>query len=457
MNWLLYFFWLIIFLAGVIVTYILPEASLSLFGRFAILGIWGASLGCILGILASRSAARKHSTQMDFEAALTPVKPPETQLIPIVNGVQAPAKTETAENPVLPSVATEPSFSKEVHSATPKNTTNSQILFPLNTWHLFCRGILKNRPFHEIIGKLGRCLPEMFPNASGILYMYSDNQSELHQVLSFGKHSVGEPIIAPVECASFSRAEIVVADYSSPSLSGGCTHLHHRPVGYSFCAPIEGLEEHFGILTLQVDALPAGETPDSWKAKISIVSATFGLFVANQNLHLRFQTHSIRDTLTGLFNRRYMEESLQREVAAATRHRTPIGMIMIHPDAIEALRETRGPHAVEQMLWELAQRLPRYIRYEDIPCRYHNETLCVILPGADLDITEERAEKIRHEIENLQVTYGNTILETTLSIGVAMLPQHANNSSELIELAEQALAQATAKGRNRVCTAQVSI
>ncbi len=457
MNWLLYFFWLIIFLAGVVITYILPEASLSPFGRFAVLGIWGATLGCVLGVLASRSASRMHAAQMDFETALTQRKLPETELIPVVKG--APTTTNTQPNPcnASPSVEAEPAPQKEPISTTPPKTGNSQILFPLNTWHHFCHGILKNRPFHEIISNLGQCLPEMFPNASGILYMYSDNQSELHQVLSFGPYSVGEPVITPAECASFNRAEIVVADYSSPSLSGGCTHLHHRPIGFSFCAPIEGLEEHFGILTLQADKLPPCETPDSWKAKISIVSATFGLFVANQNLHLRFQTHSIRDTLTGLFNRRYMEESLQREVAAASRHRTPIGMIMIYPDAINTLRETRGPHAVEQMLWELAQRLPRYIRYEDIPCRYHNETLCVILPGADLDITQERAEKIRHEIENLQVTYGNNVLETTLSIGVAMLPQHARNSNELIDLAEQALAQAQAQGRNRVCTAQVSI
>lgn len=447
MNWLIYFFWLIVFLAGVTTAYLLPEAMLTQFARFALLGAWGAVLGWVLGILAARRAIRERTAQVDFDDAIRTRAKPETELIPVVNGVQASQKHE-----VLPKETEPPKAPLAPHEA-----CVPQLNFPLDTWHLFCRGILKNRPFHEIISKLGQCLPEMFPNASGILYMYSENQSELHQVLSFGKHSVGEPVITPAECASFNRAEIVVADYSSPSLSGGCTHLHHRPVGFSFCAPIEGLEEHFGILTLQADALPAGETPDSWKAKISIVSATFGLFVANQNLHLRFQTHSIRDALTGLFNRRYMEESLQREVAAAARHRTPIGMIMIHPDAINALRETRGPHAVEQMLWELAQRLPRYIRYEDIPCRYHNETLCVILPGADLDITQERAEKIRHEIENLQVTYGNTVLETTLSIGVAMLPQHAHNSGELIELAEQALAQATAKGRNRVCTAQVSI
>ena len=105
------------------------------------------------------------------------------------------------------------------------------------------------------------------------------------------------------------------------------------------------------------------------------------------------------------------------------------------------------------MLWELSQRLPRYIRYEDIPCRYDNDTLCVILPGADFEITRERAEKIRHEIENLQIAYGNAILETTLSLGVAMLPQNAKNERDLIEQASQALLDAEAEGKNRVHTA----
>ena len=120
-------------------------------------------------------------------------------------------------------------------------------------------------------------------------------------------------------------------------------------------------------------------------------------------------THSIRDSLTGLFNRRYMEESLRREVSAANRHGTPIGIVMIYPDQVAEIQKEKGNHAVEQMLWELGQRLPNFIRTEDIPCRYDGEVLCVILPGADKKITLDRAERIRREISQLQVAYGDGI------------------------------------------------
>lgn len=129
---------------------------------------------------------------------------------------------------------------------------------------------------------------------------------------------------------------------------------------------------------------------------------------------------------------------------------------MLHPDNLEELKNQHGTHASEQMLWELAQRLPRYIRTEDIPCRFAENTLCVLLPGADRIRTEQRAEKIRHEIENLQVAYGKLVLQTTLSLGVATFPENARTSAELASAAEQAMLQAESLGENRVCTAQTN-
>lgn len=184
-----------------------------------------------------------------------------------------------------------------------------------------------------------------------------------------------------------------------------------------------------------------------------MVTATLGLYVSNQNLNLKFEEHSIRDTLTGVFNRRYMEESLFREVAAANRHHSPIGVIMVYPDKIKEVQESRGRHAVEQLLWELGQRIPRYIRTEDIPCRYEGEIFCIILPGADLFITQDRAEKIRREIEGLEIAYGNILLSTTLSIGVATMPQNANTAQGLITDSLTALHVAIKEGKNRVSVA----
>ena len=199
--------------------------------------------------------------------------------------------------------------------------------------------------------------------------------------------------------------------------------------------------------------MPDNETLDDWHAKVSAVATTFGLYVANQNLNARYMQHSIRDNLTGLFNRRYMEESLAREVSAATRHRTPIGLIMLYPDSVSEIQEKRGRHAVEQLLWELGQRLPGYVRNEDIPCRYEGDVFCVILPGADLKITRNRAERIRSEISQLQIAYGDGILATTLSMGVAVMPAHAGDSKGLLMAAGESMQMAIQSGANRVIIA----
>jgi diguanylate cyclase (GGDEF)-like protein len=283
--------------------------------------------------------------------------------------------------------------------------------------------------------------------------MYAGTQTDLHKVLAFGDYAISDDVIRPAECASFDAGDIVITDYSNPNLTGGCTHLHHHPQGISFCAPIEGIEEHFGIFSLQTDALPDNESMDDWYAKVSIVATSFGLYIANQNLNMRYKQHSIRDNLTGLFNRRYMEESLAREVSSATRHNSPIGLIMMYPDAVVEIEKKRGRHAVEQLLWELGQRLPGYIRSEDIPCRYEGDIFCIILPCANLKITRQRAEKIRNEISQLQIAYGDGILATTLSMGVAVMPVHAGDAGGLLYTAAASMRLAVQSGANRVIIA----
>lgn len=429
MIWKFYILWLISFLAGVVFVCVLPGDSPSPSFRYLFLGLWGTILGALFNAFAN-----KKSTDSETDFVSEPSrKLPETEFIPVVSET---AKTSVPEVPAEPKILA------------PE--------FPDEDWIDFSHELLRNRPFPEVIRKLNELLPKIFKGASGVLYMYSNNQSELHQIFAFGENTISDPVIVPAECASFDSAKIVVADYSDPQHVNGCTHLHHRPQGYSFCAPIEGLEEHFGILSIQVDALPEGETAETWKTKISMVATTFGLFVANQNLQVRFKTQSLRDQLTGLVNKRYMEEALMRAISEARRHGTPIGMIMLRPDSLGDLKNQHGTHASEQMLWELAQRLPRYIRTEDIPCRFAENTLCVLLPGADRIRTEQRAEKIRHEIENLQVAYGKLVLQTTLSLGVATYPENAKTTAELVSAAEQAMHQAEALGANRVCSAQTA-
>lgn len=472
-----YVIWLLAFVAGVVFSFFIPEATLSAGLKFLFVGAWGAVLGLVYHVLCKRTLDAK---ELEFTQSLNEMnrkleEMPKPEFEPIVPSVAeeseiAPAATESVipetERVGFPMGAISASEALDQMAAVESQMAEAESpvhaielakpVFPLEDWESFCKDILRNRPFAEVVESLKATLPKLFPNGAGVLYMYGDAQSELQKIFEFGEYPVGGDVLAPADCASFNLGEIVVTDFTSEGASAEtkCTHLHMHPQGIHICAPIEGLEEHFGILTIQTDALPEGEDLAFWKGKVSIVAATFGLYVANQNLNVRFRQHSIRDNLTGLFNKRYMEETLYREIFAANRHKTPIGIIMLYPDMINAIREEKGKHGVEQLLWELGQRLPSYIRNEDIPCRYEGDVFCVILPGADYKITRERAEKICNEILQLQIAYGDGVLATTLSLGVSVLPVHAGDVQTLVATASAAMQMAAENGGNQVVMAE---
>lgn len=443
-----YIVWFIAFVLGVAVSYFVPEETISLGGKFVFMGAWGAVLGFVLHTICKK---RIEQVEEEFNENLLSLK--QTNMNVAV-GIGVDESVESAPEPPVEEKMELPKGAISAKDAL--EHLEEQVLsvgIPLEPWKNFSRAVLKNRPFVEVVKLFEELLPQMFPNASGVLYMYAGTQTDLHKIIAFGSKVISDDVIHPGECASFDAGDIVVTDYSSPELTGGCTHLHHHPQGISFCAPIEGYEEHFGILSLQTDVLPDQESLDDWHTKVSVAATVLGLYIANQSLHVRFEQHSIRDTLTGLFNRRYMEESLNREVSAAVRHKSPIGLIMIYPDAVGEIMANQGQHAVEQLLWELGQRIPGYIRNEDIPCRYEGEVFCVILPGADLKITRQRAEKIRNEIAQLQIAYGDGILSTTLSMGVSVMPAHASDASGLLGAAQASMQYAIQAGANRVILA----
>lgn len=317
-------------------------------------------------------------------------------------------------------------------------------------WEEYFAVVLRDRPFRETAEKLAELFPRLFPHCSGALYLHNSGNQTLQMILAFGERVVGPNNFNPNECESFFHADIQVREEGIPGGHPFCSHIRHADTGLSLCAPIEGLGEHLGVLCLQH---PAGALDEffllPFKRRLRLVTSTLGLALANLNLQAKFQLHSIRDPLTGMFNRRYLEESLQREVAAAERRRVSIGMILIYPDSVRSYRTDHESHAADQLLWELGQRLPRYIRTEDIPCRYDGDVLCVLLPGADPGIVQERAERIRQEVEGLEVRFNDLLLHTTLSLGVATLPRCGNTSRALSVACEKALYQAQTSGGNK--------
>ena len=163
---------------------------------------------------------------------------------------------------------------------------------------------------------------------------------------------------------------------------------------------------------------------------------------------------SLRDPLTGLFNRRYMEESLDREIARAERAGHELGVIMIDIDHFKLVNDTLGHDAGDAVLQQLAAFLQTHIRAGDIACRYGGEEFLLILPDAPLDATRDRAEALRAEATRVELRFGGrSLTPPTFSLGVAVFPQHGMSRQALVRAADAALYRAKNSGRDRTVSA----
>jgi diguanylate cyclase (GGDEF)-like protein len=159
--------------------------------------------------------------------------------------------------------------------------------------------------------------------------------------------------------------------------------------------------------------------------------------------------------LTGLYNRRYLTEMLEREIRRAVRAAQSLGVLILDLDHFKKFNDTYGHEAGDTVLRETASFLGKSIRVEDIACRFGGEEFVIILPTADLNSARVRAEKIRSKIRELAVLHqGQSLGMITVSIGVAALPEHGTDPKALLEAADAALYRAKREGRDRVAVAE---
>lgn len=169
-----------------------------------------------------------------------------------------------------------------------------------------------------------------------------------------------------------------------------------------------------------------------------------------RQLQEKLRDQAIRDGLTGLYNRRYLDETLERELSRAQREGYPIALAMIDIDFFKKLNDTYGHQAGDEMLKELGALLKKGARTADVPCRYGGEEFMLVLPNMPLSVAIERAEEWRSSFKALRVNFGQFQLQTTISIGLAAFPGHGKNRDDLIEAADHALYAAKHGGRDRV-------
>jgi diguanylate cyclase (GGDEF)-like protein len=179
----------------------------------------------------------------------------------------------------------------------------------------------------------------------------------------------------------------------------------------------------------------------------------YTLSLTNLRLREKLRLESIHDSLTGLYNRRYMEAALEQEAARIKRHKTLLGIIMIDVDHFKAFNDQHGHHVGDAVLQELGRFLKGHIRGEDVACRYGGEEFLLILSGASLENTKLRAEEFWEKLRDLKIHYQDRDFSITASIGVAALPCHGPDVMDVVKAADDALYLAKERGRNHVVVA----
>ncbi|HZU53386.1 MAG TPA: diguanylate cyclase [Holophagaceae bacterium] len=301
----------------------------------------------------------------------------------------------------------------------------------------------------EVLEVTRQALPRLMPLTAGTVYLIRASKDHAEARMVWGEHRVpSQAMPDPGACWAMRRNQPHFVEDLQEAV--GCAHLEGPVAGAATaCLPLSAQGESLGWLYLSA---AQGELPEPEL----MLSATEQLSLALVNLRLKdkLRQQSIRDPLTGLFNRRYLEESAEREVARCLRRKLPLCVLIFDLDHFKAFNDTHGHPGGDALLSAFGQMLKTHCRQEDIPCRFGGEEFVLILPEMGLADGLTRAEGIRAATQELAVRHqGKALGPVTVSIGIACCPDHGTLSGDLIHRADEALYRAKAQGRDRVETA----
>ena len=311
----------------------------------------------------------------------------------------------------------------------------------------------------EAYSVIKKFVKKLFPDESGALYIINSSRNFLEAVLTWGDLPL-EPVFAPDDCWALRRGQVNLVNASHSGVL--CRHFSSpESVLYYMCLPMMAQGETIGILNIRHLKTPTDDGQahyfEDQKQLANTVAEHISSALANLRLRKKLREQSIRDPLTELFNRRYMEESLERELHRAKRNNSPIGIVMFDIDNFKKFNDTAGHDAGDKVLQALAGLMKAQIREEDIACRFGGEEFILILPEMMLDKVRDRAEDLRLRTQALTLTHKNKPLgPITISLGVSLYPMHGATSEVLIKSADKALYRAKNSGKNRVVISEVA-
>jgi diguanylate cyclase (GGDEF)-like protein len=297
---------------------------------------------------------------------------------------------------------------------------------------------------HEFVEVLACFLPQVLPDLAGSLYVHNSSRNLLTRTVTWGEPQASPEFFAPEGCWGLRRGKEHVVDRPGTDLV--CQHAAGALPVTRRCEPVLAGGEVIGLLYLE------GPTSSETLFRIGLVVENISLALVNEMLRKRLREQSIRDPLTGLFNRRYMEEALTLEAARAVRGRNPMALIMCDVDHFKRFNDSHGHEAGDALLRAVAAQIQSHFRDGDIVCRYGGEEFMVIAPGTALGPIRQRVDGLRRSVRELTIEFrGQRLGPVTMSFGMDGWDENSPiRPEEMVSRADQALYRAKRLGRDRI-------
>lgn len=306
----------------------------------------------------------------------------------------------------------------------------------------------------EVDAALKPLMLQLFPDEVGAIYVMSSSKNLVEAIATWGPLPLtSDPIFTPSECIALRREQAHMVEDTHQGLL--CQHIRpNSSVVETLCIPITAHGETLGIF--YVGSLHRGRIAH---LKPQAMSVAKYISLALANLKLRDTLNHLRlcDPLTTLYNRRYLEQSLEQEIQRSGRQKLPLGVILLHIDRFEDFPEQFGSAASDCLLREIGMFLSRQMRASDLACRYRGKEFLLLLPEASLETTQQQAETLRQNIKQLNIEYNHqTLGSITISCGVASFSEHGLTSKAVLRAANAALKLAQEQGCDRIVTLPVT-
>ena len=297
----------------------------------------------------------------------------------------------------------------------------------------------------------------LLPQSSGALYLMAPSRNMLDFATSWGEAPPTAKFFAPNDCWSLRLGRPHAPD--EEHVVTNCAHVAEDDSGAYLCVPLTAHGDGIGVMVFYniSNACVIGDD-EAARARPRRLAATLSeqvaLALSNIKLRATLREQSIKDPLTGLYNRRYMDEAIDREVSQALRSGSALSFAMLDVDHFKDYNDRTGHGAGDAALAAVGRFLRESIRSGDISCRYGGEEFLIALVGAGEEDARARAEDIREGIKRLSFEIGESPLSgITVSIGVASLGTGRADSASILAAADDALYMAKDRGRDRVCSA----